>query len=438
MVNYQLMYMNLLWPIGIQLMTILISIVFVWQMRKQGEMQYDFTFFLPSSKIASKYGHVPQWRLGLFSFWDQLNAVFTSIPGPYISITMQSILTNLNLVWTVVISMIYLGSRYNQNHYIGCILIVFSGLVSITVELTTGTGLNEYVTANGVTLSTSSLWYIIFIVGTIPAGISNCYKEKQLKVRELDIMYASLWSGYWQIFWGLLMFPINWLRMPSPANYNSPGDTGTYLANTFTCFFGTAPTDDVQDASCESDGGSAAYWFVWYLGFNCAFNVLMLWLTKELSATWATIATVLCLDLTSIFGMSKTLMGDEAQNISLEQTFGLVLAGLGMWCYNLSAEEEGAMMKAKMSEEGKKEEVYEDSSDDSFDTMDRRPNGGNKERKGRGAGSNNTEVSFASDRASMISKLWARSSSGGSGARSGLGTSSLGQRSTANNSNYVV
>ena len=261
MVNYQLMYMNLLWPIGIQLMTILISIVFVWQMRKQGEMQYDFTFFLPSSKIASKYGHVPQWRLGLFSFWDQLNAVFTSIPGPYISITMQSILTNLNLVWTVVISMIYLGSRYNQNHYIGCILIVFSGLVSITVELTTGTGLNEYVTANGVTLSTSSLWYIIFIVGTIPAGISNCYKEKQLKVRELDIMYASLWSGYWQIFWGLLMFPINWLRMPSPANYNSPGDTGTYLANTFTCFFGTLhPFTAVTNILLVEIGFNRIFW----------------------------------------------------------------------------------------------------------------------------------------------------------------------------------
>ena len=120
---------------------------------------------------------------------------------------MQSILTNLNVVWTVIISVIYLGSKYRQNHWAGCLLIVVSGLVAVTVELTPGSGedLGTYIDANGDELSTSTLWYVIFIVGTIPAGISNCYKEKCLKKAELDIMYACLWSGYWQILWGLIM-----------------------------------------------------------------------------------------------------------------------------------------------------------------------------------------------------------------------------------------
>jgi len=270
-------------------------------------------------------------------------------------------MTNFNVVWTVVISMFYLKARYSQIHFIGCFLIILSGLVSITVELQTGKGLNEYKSASGNMLETSSLWYIIYIVGTIPAGISNCYKEKVLKSQKLDIMYASLWSGYWQIFWGLLMFPINWIRMPTPAVYNAPGDTLGYVSDTWTCFWGVAPDPtNEQDMACESAGGSAAVWFGVYLLFNVAFNVLMLWLTKEMSATWATIGTVLCLDLTALFSMSKTLMGDEAEPVTLEQYFGLILAGVGMYIYSIVDEDDSHWEKHNRGEEGEEDEGAEE------------------------------------------------------------------------------
>jgi len=349
MPNYQLMYMNVLWPIGVQVATVLMCYVYVlyvnYDCKSKGlQPKYDYTFFLPGSKCATKQGKpYSQFRLSLFSFWDELNAVLTSLPAPYISLTMQSILTNLNVVWTVIISVIYLGSKYKQNHWAGCLLIIVSGLAAVTVELTPGSGedLNTYIDATGTERSTSSLWYLVFIIGTIPAGISNCYKEKCLKKAELDIMYACLWSGYWQVLWGIVMFPINWIKMPEPAQVNLPEDTFTYIENTWTCFLGTAPNaTNAQDLACESSGGSAAYWFIWYLLFNVLFNVLLLWLTKYMSATWATIGTVLCLDLTSIFSMSKALMGDEAEPITLEQGMGLVIAAIAMWVYNFTEEEE--------------------------------------------------------------------------------------------------
>lgn len=159
MVNYQLMYMNILWPIGVQIMTVILCFFYVIQQNRANPGTYDYTFFLPRSKFVSKSGVYPQWRLGLFSFWDEINAVLTSLPGPYISLTLQSILTNLNVVWTVVISIFYLGARYQQIHYIGCFLIIMSGLVSVTVELQTGKGLTDYTTADGTVLTTSALWY---------------------------------------------------------------------------------------------------------------------------------------------------------------------------------------------------------------------------------------------------------------------------------------
>ena len=109
---------------------------------------------------------------------------------------------------------------------------------------------------------------------------------------------------------------------------------------TLYCFVGVAPSNSTGDLACASPGGSAAEWFVVYLLFNVSFNVLLLWLTKRMSATWATIATVLCLDLTALFSMSPALMGEEAHPVTLEQYLGLLLAAVAMWVYNLQPEKD--------------------------------------------------------------------------------------------------
>ena len=403
-------------------MTVAMCGGYVLLQRRNGDMRYDWSFFFPGASIASAGGAYPQIYLGMFSFWDELNAVVTGVPSPYIDMTSQAILSNLVIVWTVCIALVYLNSRFSQEHYIGCLLVVISGFVSVTVQLQTGTGLGEYKTASGTMESTSPLWYLIYIVGTIPAGISNCYKQKCLKGVDLEVMYACLWSGWWQILWGILMFPMNWIRLPTPAVYNAPGNTVNYLHDTFTCFFGTAPNpNNIQDMACEAAGGSAAVWFVMYLLFNVSspepggrawrgrvfasssrpgtrplspraltppprfppqvtFNVLLLWLTKRMSATWAAIGTVLCLDLTCIFSMSKVLMGNEATPVTFEQYLGLILAGVAMWVYNLAPERdaEGRLIEGA------------DGDDNEKSVSQRQP-------------------SFASDRSSMFESLSERS-----------------------------
>ena len=236
---------------------------------------------------------------------------------------------------SVGISIVYLGARYAQEHYLACALILISALVSVVVQLQAraspstrepqrpGAGLvpsptrqaqqtalpptlpptlprlllrllprgqtgdpplGEYTNALKQTVTSSPLWYLIYVVGTVPAAISNCYKQKCLKGVDLEVMYATLWAGNWQILWGVVLFPMNWLPLPTPAPQNYPAETGTYLSNTLTCFFGSAPTHwngtahvvSSGDAVCASPGGSAALWFVFYLLFNVSFNVLLL------------------------------------------------------------------------------------------------------------------------------------------------------------------
>eukprot|EP00656_Telonema_subtile_P000900 TRINITY_DN10432_c0_g1_i2.p1 TRINITY_DN10432_c0_g1~~TRINITY_DN10432_c0_g1_i2.p1 ORF type:complete len:475 (-),score=73.71 TRINITY_DN10432_c0_g1_i2:119-1543(-) len=338
MKNYQLLYINVLWPIGIQVITVVMVIGYiVYKRRVEKDVRYDWRFLLPGSAMASGTGAIAMWRLGLFSIFDQLNAALTSLPAPFIDITSQNIMNNTVIIWTVLISMWYIGTRYSQVHFIGCVLIVLSGIVSVTVEVQTHQGLGEYKAANGQTMSSSALWYVIFLIGTVPAGISNCYKQKTLQKFDLEVMYATLWSGFFQIIWGILFFPINWIALPN-LNTNYPSETGTYFEDGWTCFMGHSPVADDPDNVCASSGGSAAVWFMVYLMFNITFNVLFLWLTKRMSATWAAIATVLCQDLSSLFSMSSALMGSEATPVTFEQYIGLIVAAVAMWTYNLEKE----------------------------------------------------------------------------------------------------
>ena len=122
--------------------------------------------------------------------------------------------------------------------------------------------------------------------------------------------------------------------------------------------------------------------FIVYLLFNVAFNVLLLWLTKRMSATWAAIATVLCLDITSLLSMSKVLMGSEATPVTLQQYLGLILAGIAMWVYNLRPERDvhGRLVQGADAAAGK-------SMDDAVEQDD----------KARWS-----QVSLASDRASFV------------------------------------
>ena len=354
MANYNLMYYNILWPIGVQGMQLLLSVGWVlYQRYHLKDKRYDLNFFLPGASIASACGAFPQIRLAMFSFWDQLNALVTGLPAPFIDLTQQGLMSNTVVIWTMIISFFYLGTRYRQEHYLGCVLIVISGFAAITVELqTSNPPLGAFKDSNGDVKQSSAVWYVIYLLGTVPSAISNCYKQKCLKSVDLEVMYASLWAGWWQIVWGLLLFPANWISLPYPAVPNPPGETFDFLSRSITCFMGKIPTNSSglpieADSVCASPGGSAATWFVVYLLFNVSFNVLLLWLTKRMSGTWAQVATVLCLDIASLFSQFTFLMGDEASPLQFEQYLALVIAAVAMWAYNLADEVdvEGGLVK---------------------------------------------------------------------------------------------
>jgi hypothetical protein len=262
---------------------------------------------------------------------------------------MQTLMSNFVVVWTVCLAFIYLRTRFHQVHIIGCVLIVISVFVGVADKLETndcspvglkaGHCLTSYTSVSGeqVTLSASStlLWYSFFLLGTVPNGISNVYKQSVLQSVDLDVCYATWWSGNFQVLWGLLMFWMNWIPLPDQKHY-TPSDTWTLMSETWGCFTGAVACSD--QAPATGLWHSAMFWFGVYLCFNLSFNVLLLWLTKRMSAAWAQVATTLCLDLTNIFSQSTALMGASAKAMTICQWLATLLASVALWAYNLESE----------------------------------------------------------------------------------------------------
>jgi hypothetical protein len=294
---------------------------------------------------------------------------------------MQSLLSNFSLVFTAGIAYFYLGSRYKVVHYIGLLLIVLSECWDITVELQAGGAtlpdgtvippLGDYTDGNGNLVHLGAKVYVfyvaMYILSTVPMAISSCYKQKCLKDNDLDVMYATYMSGWWQVVWGVVFYASNWIPYPAPFSASTPSQFVPNVGAAWTCFIGENPHFKTNGAttqsgcypagmqSCPTSGSEAQscsacvndficttepaiIWFAVYLAFNLSFNVLMLWLTKRMSAVWASIATVLCLDLTNIFSQFKPLMGNSAQIMTFEQWMATVLASVAMVVYNLEPE----------------------------------------------------------------------------------------------------
>lgn len=347
---YNLVLMNIIWPMAMLLPIMMAILGYICVMRWKGDTRYGFSFFLPGNPLATSRGTIHMYQLALFSFWDQMNATMSAPPASYLSLPMQSLLSNLPVMWTLLLAFFYLRTRFHQVHIIGCILIMISCVVGLADKLEgndcsdagmkAGQCLSAYKTGSGEfrEISTGSmlLWYSLFFLSTVPLGIGNVYKQHILKAVDLDVFYAFGWASVFQAIWGWLFFWVNWIRLPDQTYYG-PGKTFTLMSETWGCFAGAVACPAQTHAS--GLWHSAMFWFVIYMFFNVFFNVLFYWLTKRMSATWAQVATTLCLDLTNICSQFPVLMGSGAQLMTVCQWLATFLASVALWTYNLEPEE---------------------------------------------------------------------------------------------------
>ncbi|CAJ1390845.1 unnamed protein product [Effrenium voratum] len=379
MADYTAVLMGIYWPPMLQAMCAVVSLGYVWRQRLvTKDPSYSLAWFSPWSEKASSQGAVPQLWIALFALWDMVNAVLAAPPSPFIPMVLQQPLNNMLVLWTALIAFFYLNTRFKQVHYAGICLILCSCLVGVLVELQgpapkicagldTGqetlsnpalpvpdatrwlvgnasdecaSGLPQYKDSKGqilhIPLGTLVFMYGLYIVAVIPAAFVNCYKQKKLKQVNLDVMWSFFWTGMWQVVWGVLLYPLDWVPWPTPTGHNeaTPSHTTQDLKDSWTCFMGTNPKPSIT--TCDSE--PAYLWFAAYLLLNVFFNLLFLWLIKRLSGTWAAIGSILCGNLGGFFSQYELFVGKSAAALTLEQWMALVLSSIAMWVYNIEDE----------------------------------------------------------------------------------------------------
>jgi len=345
--TYNLMLWNVIYPISRQVVQLGIWLPYIWTMRQMGHTEYTWRFLFPGNPRASSTGAVSVLTLGLFSLGDQLCNCLQGPAGAFISQTMLSVMSNTNIVFALPLSAIFLGTRFSQVHYAGCILVLLSVLVGLSpaleandcsaVGIQHGKCLSAYKANDGTYHQLSSgaalLWYCLFLLSVLPYAAGSVYKQYVLQGRDVEVVYATWWSGCFQILWGLLCVPFLWIKLPGQDL--APGDTLEALVDTWACLCGQIPHPG--DEACATSP-SPLFWFFIYLFFCVSFQVLCVWLTKYLSAVWTMVASVLCLDLTNVFGMIPFLAGGGAQVMSVYDWLATVNASVAIWVYSVEPE----------------------------------------------------------------------------------------------------
>jgi len=353
--NYNLVFLNIMWPFAMQMITMCMVGGYVFGQRQQGNKQYDCSFFLLGNKHASSMGAIPTYMLALFSLGDQLNAALSAPPAPFVSQPIQSVLTNFVLIWMTILGIIWLKVRFKMVHYIGMTLVVVAALVQFTPFIIDSncdgpwpnpaksvTCFESYHSNSGgpdgswIKMGGSQMifFYALFIVSTIPAAVSNVYKQKVLQGVDADIFYVTWWSGWFQLLWGWCCIPLMWIKLPGQESMTA-GETIKVIGETFTCLGGTDPTGLVP--SCATSPPPWVY-VILYFSFNATFNLCITWLTKRISAMWVQVATVLCLNLCNIFSAQKWLIGKNAEPMTGWDWGAAVIVSIALWVYNMEPE----------------------------------------------------------------------------------------------------
>jgi len=350
--NYNLMFSNIIWPAAMQVITCCIIVGYVIMQRMQGHVQYNLSFFKLNNPMASSTGAIPTYMLALFSLGDQLNAALSAPASAFVSQPIQSVMTNFILIWMAIVGFFWIKVRFKACHYGGMALVIGASLVQFApfalnndcspegLEKPTVLCFSAYHTTIGgddgswVKLGGGAMafFYILFVVSTFPAAVSNIYKQKVLQGVDADIFYVTLWSGWFQWLWGWICIPVMWIHLPNQPVL-TPGQTLVAFTNTTKCLAG----DGDIGPSCDQAPPPYVYVLL-YFAFNATFNLCITWLIKRISATWVQVATVLCLNLCNIFSSLKFIMGSSAQPMSAYDWAAAVIVSFALVVYNLQPE----------------------------------------------------------------------------------------------------
>ncbi|EQC39263.1 hypothetical protein SDRG_03468 [Saprolegnia diclina VS20] len=272
----------------------------------------------------------PHYKFAIMAFLDMASSFLATLPIPHIGGNLANVLGQVTLPLNMLLSMVFLQTRYERSHVIGATMVLYGALVCMIPIFRGEVALNSPDPSFG--------WLLLYVFSMVPAATSNVYKEIGLKDVDLDIWYTNAWVSTYQVCWGIATM---WtIRLPA---FSDPAidwhEFPAYLQSATRCFFGSNLTFHDTDMACSTDIFPT---FLQYILFNIVFNTLMMYVFKEGSSVLFVISSAVCLPLTDILYMIPFIAGPKAsQAFTIFDGFALFIIVMGMVVYHSQKEKRG-------------------------------------------------------------------------------------------------
>ena len=296
---------------------VVLTPVVLWKIRSGAIPRSDLAF--PQRKIVA---------LGMF---DSLYNVLSTFPVAPLGGPMTVVLSQTVMPLQAACNYIFLKHKYGPLHMVGIFLAVYAVLLRMLPQLT-GDEAASGGTATGVVFIA---YAILMVVSNIPSALGNVYKEAVLKHAQLNEWYLNVWVAVWQLLFGILTVWTVWI--PGQEDYVAPGDMLSHIRDGFQCFLGHAPS---ADALCgKNDTASPGVLFLFFIGFNIAYNLLVLRVIKRGTSTLMVVASAVRLPLVDIMLTLRFLAGPAQAAFTAYDGMALLGLMVALYVYNLHPED---------------------------------------------------------------------------------------------------
>jgi drug/metabolite transporter (DMT)-like permease len=281
----------------------------------------------------------------IIGMFNAINGVLIIFSNPHVSGILQAILAQAVIPFTLVLSVVWLRTRYSVLQYIGAAIVIGGVVVSLvpTFDTSASSG-NSTAHRNASTAATMTgfggallgdsnnnqavIWAVLFTLGQLPSACLSIYQEKMFaeSAKEVNVFYMMSWAMLSQ--WVLLAvaFPINFVPWFGAISVD---DAGGYLTNATVCLFnltGAAP----QCGFALLDLGLCV---LTMLGTN----LVQAFLVKYSSAVLMMFIITLVTPVTAIAFTFKFLMGDDVETVNVLEIVALLVLMAGICIYRWKA-----------------------------------------------------------------------------------------------------
>lgn len=291
--------------------------------------------FLPeitSCKFKMHYSIV-----GLF---NALNGILIIFSNPHVTGVLQSILAQAVIPFTLLLSIIWLRTRFKAYQYVGAFIVICGVGVSLipTFEPTPNTTLSDsgssgqsttalvFTDDSDDTDSTSSLiiWAIIFTMGQLPQALCSIYQEKVFvgTSAKVSVVYMLVWASLSQIVVLVLAFPINLIPWFGAMTIE---EAGAYLKNASDCLVAAEGTPAV----CSQAALDLSFCILTML----LTNLVQAYLVKYSSAVLSVFVITLVTPVSAFAFTFQFLMGDDVESVNMLELVALAVLMVGILIY---------------------------------------------------------------------------------------------------------